>query len=124
MKAALRLLDDLAEEMKRTAENPSIDAVHDLRVAVRRATEGIRIFAPEAKRLRKEIKAVRERAAAVRDRDVTRQLLRRHRLPATDPAVVYLQGQRDLAAVQLQEFVKSQLKKDHPSRWKRWMEEE
>jgi CHAD domain-containing protein len=124
MKAALRLLDDLAEEMKRTADSPSIDAVHDLRVAVRRATEGIRIFAPDARRLRKEIKAVRERAAAVRDRDVTRQLLRRYHLPATDPAVVYLQGQRDLAAAQLQEFLVTQLKKDHPSRWKRWMVEE
>jgi CHAD domain-containing protein len=123
MKAALRLLDDLAEEMKRTADKPTIDAVHDLRVAVRRATEAIRILAPDAGRLRKEIKCIREHAAAVRDRDVTRQLLRRHRLPPGDPACVYLQGQRDLAAKQLQSFLKKQLKKDRPARWQRWLEE-
>ena len=110
--------------MRRTAETPSIDAVHDLRVSVRRATEGLRIFTPEARRLRKEIKAIRERAAAVRDRDVTRQLLRRHRLPAMDPAFVYLQGQRDLAASQLQVFLESLLHKDRPARWRRWIGED
>ena len=110
--------------MRRTAESASIEAVHDLRVSVRRATEGLRIFTPQANRLRKEIKAIRERAAAVRDRDVTRQLLRRHRLPATDPACVYLQGQRDLAASQLQLFLESLLRKDRPARWRRWIGED
>ena len=124
MKLAEKMIDDLATQMRRTAESPDIDAVHDLRVSVRRATEGIRIFKPGAGRLRKEIKAIRERAAAVRDRDVTRQLLRRHRLPATDPACVYLQGQRDLAASQLRVFLESLLRKDRPARWRRWIGEE
>jgi len=124
MTSAFQLLDNLTEEMKRTAEDASVDAVHDLRVSVRRATEAIRIFAPGAKRLRRDIKAVRERAGAVRDRDVTRQLLRRRKLPAADPALIYLQGQRDFAAEQLRAYLKEELKKDHPSRWRRWLEDE
>lgn len=124
MKVVAKLLDDLATEMRRTAKSADVDPVHDLRVSVRRVSEGLRVFEsqiPKARRLRKEIKRIRERAAAVRDRDVTRQLLRRYRLPASDPACVYLQGQRDLAAAQLQEFLESELGKDHPSRWRRWI---
>lgn len=109
--------------MRRTADTPSIDAVHDLRVSVRRATEGIRIFTPESRRLRRQIKAIRERAAAVRDRDVTRHLLHCLRLPPSDPACIYLEGQRALAASQLQEFLTALLGKDCPARWRRWIAE-
>ncbi len=116
-------MDALEAQMQKVAESPGVDAVHDLRVSVRRAAEGLRIFTPEARKLRKEIKAIREYAANVRDRDVTRQLLRRHRLPATDPACVYLQGQRDLAASQLQSFLAERLRKNRPARWRRWLAE-
>ncbi|MFN0102944.1 MAG: CHAD domain-containing protein [Bryobacteraceae bacterium] len=127
MKVVARLLDELVAEMRRTAESAGVDSVHDLRVSVRRATEALRIFEDgiaNSRRLRKEIKGIREKAAAVRDRDVTRQLLRRHRLPVRDPAMVYLQGQRDLAAFQLQQFLQSQIRKDRPERWRRWIGEE
>ena len=110
--------------MQKVAESPGVDAVHDLRVSIRRAAEGLRIFTPEARKLRKEIKAIRDHAATVRDRDVTRQLLRRHHLPATDPACVYLQGQRDLAASQLRQFLALQLGDDRPARWRRWIGED
>ena len=119
MKVLSKLLEVLVAEMNRTAETVGVEAVHDLRVSVRRASEGLRIFGDQvkhARRLRREIGPIREMAAAVRDRDVTRQLLRRNRLPAGDPACIYLQGQRDLAASQLQEFLRSQLREDRPRR--------
>ena len=118
------LVEDLVSVMQRVAEMPGIDAVHDLRVSVRRASEGLRIYQdqlPKARRLSKEIKAIRHLAAAVRDRDVIRQLLRGHHLPATDPACIYLQGQRDLAASQLQQFLVTQLRQDRPHRWMKWL---
>lgn len=102
------LLDQLQIEIKRTIEDPGVEAVHDLRVSVRRATEALRIFeheVPRARRIRKSIKQIREMAAPVRDRDITRQLLLRHRLPPTDPALIYLAGQRDYAAAQLRAFL-------------------
>ncbi len=124
MKPLTHLVEDLVSVMRRVAEMPGIDAVHDLRVSVRRASEGLRIYRdqlPKARRLSKEIKAIRDLAAAVRDRDVTRQLLRRQRLPVTDPACIYLQGQRDLAASQLQRFLVTQLRQDRPHRWQKWL---
>ncbi|MSV32202.1 MAG: CHAD domain-containing protein [Bryobacterales bacterium] len=124
MKSVASLIDALEAQMQKVAELPGVDAVHDLRVSVRRAAEGLRIFTPEARKLRNEIRAIREHAANVRDRDVTRQLLRRHRLPATDPACVYLQGQRDLAASQLRQFLALQLGDDRPARWRRWIGED
>ena len=101
-----RYLSNLAAEIHRTAEEPTVDAVHDLRVAVRRATQALRLFSPGEKKLRKKIKTIRDSAAAVRDRDITLALLQHLRLPKTDPAVAYLRGQRDLAASQLTECLK------------------
>ncbi len=99
----MRLLEILTAEMERTAKDPTVDAVHDLRVATRRATAALR----HHKQIRKQLKAIRNRAAAVRDRDITLALLRRHKLPASDPAIAYLQGQRDLAAQQLCDYLKN-----------------
>lgn len=124
MKALAHRIDHLVAQMQRTAADIEAEAVHDLRVSVRRATEALRIYreqVPKARKLGKEIKAVRDLAAAVRDRDVTFQLLRRHRLPVSDPACIYLQGQRDLAAQQLQEFLKRHLSRT--DRWRRWIGE-
>jgi CHAD domain-containing protein len=124
MQALLRLLDQLAANMERVADSVEVDPVHDLRVSVRRATEALRRARPEARKIRKEIKAIREKAAAVRDRDVTRQLLRRHRLPASDPAMIYLAAQRDFAACQLQLFLRKQLHKGRPAHWKSLLQED
>lgn len=124
MRMVSKLLDQLAEEMRRTADEPTEEAVHDLRVSVRRAAEALRIFEsaiPRARRLRKEIKQIRERAGVVRDRDVTRRLLRRHRLPKADPALIYLQGQRDLAAEQLRQYLTEQMAEERPERWQKWI---
>ncbi len=120
MKALAQLLDDLAGCVRRTVESADMDSVHHLRVSVRRASEGLRLLGdeiPDAKRLRREVNKIRQRAGAVRDRDVTRNLLLRHRLPANDPACIYLQGQRDLAATQLQAFLEKQIRRKRPDRW-------
>ena len=119
------LMDELVAEMMHVVARADVDAVHDLRVSVRRAAAAVRLsesHVTHAQRLRKEIKVIRERASAVRDRDVTRHLLRRHRLPASDPACVYLQGQRDLAAAQLQDYLAKQFRRDRPQRWLKWLE--
>jgi CHAD domain-containing protein len=123
MQALLRLLDQLRANMERVADSVDVEPVHDLRVSVRRATEALRRCCPQAVKLRKEIKAIREKAAAVRDRDVTRQILRRLRLPSSDPAMIYLSAQRDFAAADLQLFLRKQLRKQRPDRWKHLVQE-
>jgi CHAD domain-containing protein len=104
MRTVARYLDDVARLSGLVADKPTPAAVHDLRVATRRATEALRLFAPADKSTRRDLRKLRQLAAPVRDRDVTRALLLRHGLPIDDPALAYLQGQRDLAAQQLQTF--------------------
>jgi CHAD domain-containing protein len=94
----------LLSQMERTAAAPTEDAVHDLRVAVRRLSEAI-----SNRKSRKQLRQIRDRAAAVRDRDITIQLLRR---PKNDPIVNYLQGQRDFAAAELTKSLTRKLR--HP----------
>lgn len=124
MNALAKRVAELVKVMGRVVERADVEAVHDLRVGVRRVAAGIRRCPDEVRhprRFRREVKAIRERAAVVRDRDVTRQLLRRYGLPAADPAFVYLQGQRDLAASQLRGFVAKLLRRERPERWQRWL---
>ena len=108
MKPVARYLDEVARLTRLVAKKPTPAAVHDLRVATRRATEALRLFDPEDKQARRALRQLRQLAAPVRDRDVTRALLLRHGLPANDPALIYLRGQRDLAAQQLQSFCRGQ----------------
>lgn len=128
MHAVNRLLEALEAEMSRAADSPDVEAVHDLRVSVRRASAALRLFRhhlPDgaARRIRREIRQIRERAAAVRDRDVTLALLHRNRLPAGDPACAYLRGQRDLAAAQLRTYLAGRLQQERPRRWAEWLRE-
>ena len=103
-----RLRKALLTQMERVAGETTEDAVHDLRVAVRRLGEALRLWGGGAQAAR-ELRRIRDRAAAVRDRDVTIRLLRR---PARDPIVIYLRGQRDFAAAELARFLRRQLR--HP----------
>ncbi|MBK9171315.1 MAG: CHAD domain-containing protein [Bryobacterales bacterium] len=77
---ARTLLKKLAGEIVRTAGEPDADAIHDLRVAIRRVSQCLSIFAPlypkgEAKAIRKRLAAVRKLAGAVRDRDIAIEYL-------------------------------------------------
>src|SRR5580698_9717874 len=74
------LLRRLAAQVKRTGESADADAVHDLRVAVRRLSRALRSFAQffpgkSWKRIRKELGGLMDAAAAVRDNDVALELL-------------------------------------------------
>jgi CHAD domain-containing protein len=95
------------DQLERTSEHVTEDAVHDLRVCLRRLSEATR-NAPHTRKLRKCLRRIRRHAAAVRDRDITLRLLRHFHLPSGDPALYYLQGQRDLAAQQLRRFLQRQ----------------
>lgn len=101
-----RLRKALLTQMERTAGEPTEEAVHDLRVAVRRLAEAVRLWGGGARAAR-QLRRIRDRAAAVRDRDVTIRLLRR---PARDPIVIYLRGQRDFAAGELARYLRRRLR--------------
>ncbi len=72
-----RLLDHLDQEAGRAARNANAEAVHDLRVSIRRFSECLRVFEEffPARRIRKRLKRIMNDAASVRDRDVVLKFL-------------------------------------------------
>lgn len=87
------------EEWGRAAVNPDDDAIHDLRVAIRRLSQAYRVFGPlvpgkEAKRARKDLRPVRKLAGDVRDCDIAIELLREAGLPDESKVIADLANRR------------------------------
>jgi CHAD domain-containing protein len=75
-----KLLERLAYQVSATAHSPSVDNVHDLRVAIRRFEQAIVTFRQalsghEVKRIRRKLKTLMSPAGKVRDFDVIQKLL-------------------------------------------------
>ena len=103
-----RLLKRLALQIKGTPHSYSPEAVHDLRVAIRRFTQALDISKPflpsrAVKKIRRRIKAIMTLAGAVRDCDIALKLvtlskaedaatveakLRTRRLPLSDDVLM------------------------------------
>ena len=70
------LLARLALQVHRAAKKPGADEVHDLRVSIRRFSQGLDLFADffpraEAAGIRKKLKALMRLTSSIRDRDIT-----------------------------------------------------
>lgn len=80
------------------------DEVHDFRVAVRRLSQALRLFAKllpgkEAKQMRRALKPALDAAAAVRDLDVDSKLLARLGLRADHPLLARMKADRERGAL-------------------------
>lgn len=80
------------------------DEVHDFRVAVRRLSQALRVFAKllpgkEAKQMRRALKPAFDAAAAVRDLDVDSELLARLGLRGDHPLLGKMRADRERAAL-------------------------
>lgn len=74
------LLRRLAFQASQTAKMADVDAVHDLRVSIRRLTQCLRLFSQffprgRSKKIRQRLEAVMELASEVRNRDTALQLM-------------------------------------------------
>ena len=74
------LLTRLAYQVHRAAKQPGADEIHDLRVSVRRFSQGLQLFAdffppPEVKNIRGMLKSLMRLTSAIRDRDITLEFL-------------------------------------------------
>src|ERR1035441_11114418 len=74
------LLRRMAYQLNRAERHTDSASVHDLRVAIRRLSRCLRTFAPLYpdrywKKIRRELGALMESAAAVRDRDIAIEIL-------------------------------------------------
>ena len=75
-----RLLTTLAFQIHRAAKKPGADGIHDLRVSIRRFTQGLLLFAEffpkwEAKKIKRMLKRMMQLTSEIRNRDIALEYL-------------------------------------------------
>jgi CHAD domain-containing protein len=75
-----RLLTTLAFQVHRAAKKPGPDEIHDLRVSIRRFSQGLELFADffpkwEIKKINRMLKRMMRLTSSIRDRDITLEFL-------------------------------------------------
>jgi CHAD domain-containing protein len=118
---ARKRLDKLAAEVERAAAEPNPDAIHDLRVSIRRFGQSLRIFgrffpAGKRKRARKRMKKAMDLAAEIRDRDIAVELLAKAGLAEAEAAKM-LAEERGRAGEALVQAVQRWQGKDFARKW-------
>lgn len=122
-----RLLTRLAAQVKRTAETADAESVHDLRVAIRRLSRALRLFAQffpgkQWKRVRKELSYLTDAAGALRDSDVALELLEKAGVGKRARAALTLQARRREAEVKLREELQLWLTRNFAHEWRQALE--
>ncbi len=75
-----RLLTTLAFQVHRAARKAGPDEIHDLRVSIRRFSQGLELFSSffpkwEVKKIRRMLKRLMQLTSSIRDRDITLEFL-------------------------------------------------
>jgi len=99
------------------------DAVHDLRVAIRRFSQAVRVFAAlfpkqETKQIRKQLRRLRDVAGQVRDRDIALEFLAGAGVGPDGPLRARIAEERELAETSLAEELKRWSNSKFSSRWR------
>lgn len=115
-------MERLAFEANRTAKSPGADAVHDLRVAIRRLQQGLVTFKElfprkPAKRIRKQLKAVLAAAGKLRDCDIALEILTRTAQPGAAALERHVHGARRTAERSLRLVLKHLSLRKRISKW-------
>lgn len=97
---ASALLRRFAFEVNRAARLGNADAIHDLRVSIRRLIQCLRVFQQyfprgKAKKVRRSLKGLMAQAAEVRNRDVALALFRKAGIAPGSPAAVKIAQERE-----------------------------
>ena len=100
------LLRRLAYQLNRAARNSDTESIHDLRVAIRRLSRCLRVFAPffpgdSWKKVRRQLAELMEAAGNVRDRDIAVLLLAEAGLPPRAAVATRLAAERRKASREL-----------------------
>jgi len=116
-------LGDLAYRVQSAAANPDADAVHDLRVAVRRFAQSLAVFKPllpgeEVTRVRKRLRKVLVLAGEIRDRDIALEFLKEAGLYSQDKLWQKLASDRRRAEARLEGAVRQWQKSDFSAKWR------
>ena len=100
------LLRRLAYQVNRTAKNADAEAIHDLRVAIRRLRRCLQVFSQfypgqSWKKVRRRLSGLMDAAGDVRDRDIAAKLLVEAGVEPQAAVFERLGGERKVAAKEL-----------------------
>jgi CHAD domain-containing protein len=125
-KQVQQLLDRVVFELHRSARAPSVNSIHDLRVATRRLTQALRVFRAfvsqaASKEIRKKLEQVMDAAAEVRDRDIALQLCDEAQIDRDAGIRTQLSKERNLAKQKLSRLLRRRARASE--RWSGLLEE-
>jgi CHAD domain-containing protein len=122
-----KLLRKLAAEVRKTARSTEEDAIHDLRVTIRRLRACLRLFSQfypgrARKELNREVKTLMHAAGDVRDRDIAMAFLKDTGVAADSTPMRRLREQRQRAAGALQEALEDWKGPGVSRKWRKRLE--
>src|ERR1700681_3137835 len=115
-------LRQFKKHLRHTAKHPEDpEAIHDLRVSIRRLSQCFRIFRellapPPVKKLRRRLRKVMDHCGAVRNCDVALDLLQQSGI-ADGASVSKLKEAREDSAKELRRQLKEERRRNHPAPW-------
>jgi CHAD domain-containing protein len=117
------LLRRLAYQVSLASQHGGPDAVHDLRVSIRRLMQSLRVFSSlfphgKAKRVRQDLKIMLELASEVRNLDITPVLLTKAKLLSQSGLAAQLAAERREAQRALSVALKHWISRDSSRKWR------
>jgi len=121
------LLRRMAFQLNRAERHTDATSVHDLRVSIRRLSRCLRTFAPLYpdhywKKIRRELAALMQSAAAVRDRDIAIELLGQAGISRRAAVITHLEAERRRAAHDLSLEIRRWKSHDTSRKWRSRLE--
>jgi len=123
---ASRLLGKLAFQVRHAAKHPNEEAIHDLRVSIRRLSQCLREFQQffprrETKKILKQLGKVMDLAADMRNRDIAIELIGKDGQPAESEFVANLLREREQAKQKLTRALVQWRRRDFSRKWRPWL---
>lgn len=123
---ASRLLGKLAFQVRHAAIRPNEEAIHDLRVSIRRFSQCLREFQQffprrETKRILKQLAKVMDLAAEMRNRDIAIKLIGKKGQPAELAFVQNLRREREQVKGKLNRALVQWRRRDFSRKWRPWL---
>jgi len=123
---AARLLGKLAFQVRRAAKHPDEEAIHELRVSIRRFSQCLREFRQffprrEARKILKQLGKAMDLAAEMRNRDIAIELVGKDGSSAQSQLLKNLKREREQAKGKLTRTLVQWRRRDFSRKWRPWL---